>query len=122
MSTLATETSPNRRRGAADKPAGHPKPKVQRTVKSDAPAVKTSPMSRASATEKRATKQKQVLALLSWPEGASIEDLMLATAWQQHSVRGFLAGTVKKKLGLALTSSKAAREARRYRIALRRGR
>ena len=41
---------------------------------------------------------------------------MEATGWQQHSVRGFLAGTVKKKLGFPLTSSKAEGELRRYRI------
>jgi hypothetical protein len=42
--------------------------------------------------------------------------------WQQHSVRGFLAGTVKKKLGFPLTTSKAAGDVRRYRIETRRGR
>lgn len=68
------------------------------------------------------TKHAQLLELLSRPEGASIEDMMQATKWQQHSVRGFLAGTVKKKLGLALTSSKAEDDVRRYRIAPRRGR
>ncbi|MEQ1711060.1 MAG: DUF3489 domain-containing protein [Hyphomicrobium sp.] len=63
------------------------------------------------------TKHAQLLQLLNRPEGASIEDMMQATEWQQHSVRGFLAGTVKKKMGLALTSSKAEGDVRRYRIA-----
>jgi hypothetical protein len=48
--------------------------------------------------------------------------MMQATDWQQHSVRGFLAGTVKKKLGFPLTTSKAAGDVRRYRIETRRGR
>ena len=47
---------------------------------------------------------------------------MQATGWQQHSVRGFSAGTVKKKMDLSLTSSKVEGEVRRYRIAMRRGR
>jgi len=68
------------------------------------------------------TKHAQLLQLLSRPEGASIEELTRATNWQQHSVRGFLAGTVKKKMGLAVTSSKADGELRRYRIPARRGR
>jgi Protein of unknown function (DUF3489) len=70
----------------------------------------------------RVTKQERLLTLLSQAEGASIEEMMQATDWQQHSVRGFLAGTVKKKLGFSLTTSKAAGDVRRYRIATRRGR
>ena len=70
----------------------------------------------------RTTKQEQVLTLLSGPAGASIEDLMTATDWQKHSVRGFLAGTVKRKLGFNLTSSKAKGDVRRYRIQSRGGR
>lgn len=58
--------------------------------------------------------------LLSRPDGASIEEMMRSTDWQQHSVRGFLAGTVKKKLGFTLTSSPG--EVRRYRVETRRGR
>lgn len=63
-----------------------------------------------------------MLTLLSRPEGASIEEMMQATDWQQHSVRGFLAGTVKRKLGFSLTSSKLGGGVRRYRIDKRRGR
>ena len=70
----------------------------------------------------RVTKQERVLTLLSQPEGASIEEMMQATDWQPHSVRGFLAGTVKKKLGFPLTSSKPNDGARRYRIETRRAR
>ena len=70
----------------------------------------------------RVTKQERVLTLLSRAEGASIEEMMKATDWQQHSVRGFLAGTVKKKLGFLLTSSKINDGVRRYRIEAKRGR
>jgi hypothetical protein len=70
----------------------------------------------------RITKRERILTLLSQPAGASIEEMMQATNWQQHSVRGFLAGTVKKKLGFALTSLKPDDGVRRYRIETRRGR
>ncbi len=70
----------------------------------------------------RATKHDRVLELLSQRNGASIPEMMEASGWQQHSVRGFLAGTVKKKLGFPLTSSKAEGALRRYRIDTKRGR
>jgi len=70
----------------------------------------------------RATKQERVLTLLNRPEGAGIDEIMEATGWQVHSVRGFLSGTVKKKLGFELTSAKADGTARRYRIETRHGR
>ena len=57
-----------------------------------------------------------MLTLLSQSEGASIEEMMQATDWQQHSVRGFLAGTVKRKLGFSLASLKPNDGARRYLI------
>jgi hypothetical protein len=62
------------------------------------------------------TKQQACLDLLSRREGATIEELQVATGWQQHSVRGFLAGAVKKKLGLTLLSEKLHAQPRRYRI------
>ena len=62
------------------------------------------------------TKQQTCLDLLCRQEGATIEELQAATGWQQHSVRGFLAGAVKKKLGLRLLSEKPDAGPRRYRI------
>jgi Protein of unknown function (DUF3489) len=63
------------------------------------------------------TKQQICLDLLSRPDGVTVEELQAATGWQQHSVRGFLAGAVKKKLGLTLLSEKPDAGPRRYRIA-----
>jgi hypothetical protein len=72
--------------------------------------------------DEHTTKQERMLSLLSQPAGASIQEMMQATNWQQHSVRGFLAGSVKKKLGFPLTSSKPDDGIRRYHIEKRRGR
>jgi hypothetical protein len=58
-----------------------------------------------SATRSR-TKQEAVLGLLRRPQGATIAAITEATGWQQHSVRGFFAGVVRKRLKLKLGSNK----------------
>ena len=52
------------------------------------------------------TKQAQIIALLQRPQGASIGEIVAATGWQAHSVRGMISGALKKKLGLPITSEK----------------
>jgi hypothetical protein len=122
MSNLSSETSPKSKR-ATDKKAGdRPKTTPPRPTKLAAAIANAPPKSDESQVERHRTKQERMLTLLSRAEGASIEEMMQATDWQQHSVRGFLAGTVRKKLGFTLSSSKSTGDVRRYRIEIRRGR
>jgi hypothetical protein len=69
------------------------------------------------AARRSGTKQAQVLAMLRRPKGATVAAIMAATGWQQHSVRGFLAGTVRRKLALPLITEQAEGGVRHYRIA-----
>ena len=61
------------------------------------------------------TKHARIIAMLRTPAGTTIAAIMTATHWQQHSVRGFLAGVVRKKLGLNLVSEQTDK-GRVYRI------
>ena len=62
------------------------------------------------------TKQALVIEMLRRPEGATIAEIVEATEWASHSVRGFMAGALKKKLGLTISSEKDEAKGRYYRI------
>jgi hypothetical protein len=62
------------------------------------------------------TKQATLIALLMQPAGATLTQMVQATGWQSHTVRGAMAGALKKKLGLEITSEKPAGTERIYRI------
>jgi hypothetical protein len=62
------------------------------------------------------TKQAQFISLLKQSSGVSLPDLMKATGWQAHSIRGFISGTLKKRLNLKVISDTTSDGLRRYRI------
>jgi hypothetical protein len=87
----------------AARKTGKPTSRKQSTAVSSKPAASTH------------TKHARIIAMLRTPAGATIASLVTATEWQQHSVRGFLAGVVRKKLRLNLVSEKTDK-GRVYRI------
>ncbi|WP_083780416.1 DUF3489 domain-containing protein [Nitrobacter sp. Nb-311A] len=90
-------------------------PTKRRPTLPSSPAVGGSVFSAGAEANKRPNKQTKLLDLLRRPAGATIAALSNASGWQQHSVRGFLAGVVRKKLGLELVSIVEA-DQRIYRI------
>ena len=88
-------------------------------VPSDAPATDTpiAPEAAPNArTPREGTKQATLIAMLRAPGGANIEEISAATGWQSHTVRGAMAGALKKKLGLEVTSEKFDARGRVYRL------
>jgi hypothetical protein len=96
------------------KPKSKPKAATRSTARKIA---KSGALKRSAPASSRPddTKHARIIAMLRTPTGATIAALMTATDWQQHSVRGFLAGVVRKKLGLNLVSEQTDK-GRVYRI------
>jgi hypothetical protein len=80
-------------------------------------ATKDATSNDATRTARDGSKKAIVLEMLKRPDGASLKDVMDATGWQAHSVRGFISGSLSKKMGLKIESLKREDGVRAYRIA-----
>jgi hypothetical protein len=78
--------------------------------------VNAAAKAKASPKQRGDTKQAQVIAMLKRPKGATIAEIIAATEWQAHTVRGFFAGALKRRLGLEVTSEKVDDRGRVYRL------
>jgi len=97
---------------AADAAPVEPTPKKRGRPKKAAPTPANTGTPRKA---RDGSKQAQLIAMLERPEGATIAQIVAATGWQPHTVRGAIAGALKKKLGLTVTSERIEGE-RIYRL------
>jgi len=138
MITIAEETETAQATATGDQPKATKKATVAKRARNVAPAKgksgnKASPAKKAPKGAKKAsggrdgskaakkgiregTKTETILDLLKRPGGATSKELMKASGWQAHSVRGFLSGTVGKKMGLTIVSTKSEDGERSYSV------
>ena len=99
---------------ARDRPSGkHTPAKAAQT----ATPVEADAKPRKEPTVRKDSKQAQLIAMLKRPDGATIAEVVETLAWQPHTVRGAIAGALKKKLGLKVESEKVDERGRVYRLA-----
>jgi hypothetical protein len=127
MTTLITEAAGAAQKTVSEKPkAGkkarvaaeraHVAPKKGKAASKAKSSTKPPAATHKARLARDGSKTAKVLDLLKRPEGASMKELMKATGWQPHSVRGFLSGAIRKKMGMTVTSAKADDGERAYSI------
>jgi hypothetical protein len=118
---VAPEKAPSKK-GASQKTAAPKGPKAAKKAEAAAPKeAKPKKAPKAARTNEAGTlrpesKGAKVLELISRTKGASLAELMKATGWQAHSVRGFISGTLGTKMGLKVASAKREDGERVYRL------
>ena len=118
MKTNAAKTKASRSRKQARRSAktGAKHQQAQKPARASGTRNKAAPQPSAAAAGPRQSKQAKVIALLRRAEGVTVSEIVSATGWQPHTVRGLFSGTLKKKLGLELNSASEEGRGRVYRI------
>jgi hypothetical protein len=123
MTSIAEETGASPATVAQPRPAkrasvaarrAHVAPKKGKSAKKAKAAKKAPKAAKKAGAARDGSKAAKILDLLKRVDGATLKELMKATGWQAHSVRGFLSGTIRKKLGLNVVSTKAEDGERSY--------
>jgi hypothetical protein len=113
----ATSEQPKATKKAGVAPrSAHVAKKAAKSGKKASPAKKAPKGAKKASSARDGSKTAKVLDLLKRPGGVTAKELMKATGWQPHSVRGFLSGTVGKKMGLTVASTKGEDGERTYSV------
>jgi hypothetical protein len=94
----------------------HVAPKKGKAAKKASPGKKPPKAAKKAGAVRDGSKAAKVLELVKRPDGATLAELMKTTGWQPHSIRGFISGTLTKKLGLTVVSTKTEDGERTYSV------
>ncbi len=114
--TAAGEPPKPTKKASVAKRARHVAPSKAKAAKKASLVKKTPKAAKRARSVRGGSKTAKVLDLLKRAGGATAQELIKVTGWQPHSVRGFLSGTVGKKMGLTVTSTKGEDGERRYSV------
>src|ERR1044072_1206961 len=112
-----TKGSPSRKQPRPTANKGAKRQQAPRPARASGIGNKRPPKPSPAVAGPRQSKQAEVIALLRRADGVTVGEIVSATGWQPHTVRGLFSGTLKKKLGLALNSTPEEGRGRVYRIA-----
>ena len=104
------------KKASVGKRAGNVAPKKAKAGKKATLAKKAPKAAKKASAARDGSKTATILEMLKRPGGAIAKELLKATGWQPHSLRGFLSGTVGKKLGLTVVSTKGEDGERTYSV------